>query len=356
MANNYYEILGVPKTASKDEIKKAFRKLAHKHHPDKNGGNDSKFKEINEAYSVLGDDKKRAEYDTYGRVFGGGQAPPGQGGQAAGWDFGGFSGASNFDLNDIFETFFGGGGGHQARRKRGRDISIDLEISFEEAVFGVERTVLISKISVCEKCGGKGAEPGSNLKKCSYCQGKGKINETKKSFFGSFTSLRECDKCGGTGSIPEKKCSTCRGIGIMPKREEIKIRVPSGIENGEMIKLTGMGEAIVNGIPGDLYVKIHVRPHPVFKRSGRDIIMDLDIKISDALLGSEKEIKVFNKSIKLKIPVGIDSGEVLRVRGFGMPQLNGTRGDLMVKIMVRTPKKISKKAKKLIEELRGEGL
>ncbi len=354
MASNYYEILGVPKTASKAEIKKAFRRLAHKHHPDKNGGDDSKFKEINEAYSVLSDDKKRAEYDTYGRVFGGGQASSGQGGYAAGWDFGGFGGASSFDLNDIFETFFGGAA--QGRRKRGRDISIDLEISFEEAVFGVERTVLISKISVCEKCEGGGAEPGSGLKKCFYCQGKGKINETKRSFFGSFTSLRECDKCGGTGSIPEKKCSACRGAGVMPKREEIKIRVPSGIENGEMIKLTGMGEAIANGIPGDLYVKIHVRPHPLFKRSGRDIVMDLDIKISDALLGSEKEIKVFDKSIKLKIPAGIDSGEVLRVKGFGMPQPNGTRGNLMVRIMVRTPKKISRKAKKLIEELREDGL
>jgi len=345
----------VPKGATKEEIKKAYRKLAHKHHPDKNGGTDDKFKEISEAYSVLSDEKKRAEYDTYGRVFSGGQGPSGQGGSAPGWDFGGFGGASNFDLNDIFETFFGGGAA-QGRAKRGRDISIDLEISFEEAVFGVERSVLISKIAVCDKCGGNGAEPGTDTKKCSYCQGKGKVHETRKSFFGSFTSLRECDKCGGKGNIPSKKCSACRGNGVMPKREEIKITVPSGIEDGEMIKLAGAGEAAANGIPGDLYVKIHVLPHPVFRRSGRDIVMDLDVKISDALLGAEKEIKIFDKSIKLKIPAGIDSGEVLRAKGLGMPQPSGTRGDLLIKIMVRTPKKISRKAKKLIEELKEEGL
>ena len=350
---NYYEILGVPKGASKEEIKKAYRKLAHKYHPDKSGGSDGKFKEISEAYSVLSDEKKRAEYDTYGRVFSGGQGSE----SAPGWDFGGFGGASNFDLNDIFETFFGGGGGAgYGQTKRGRDISIDLEISFEESVFGVERSVLISKIAVCEKCGGNGAEPGSDLKKCSYCQGKGKVHETRKSFFGSFTSLRECGKCGGKGSIPSKKCSACRGVGVMPKREEIKVEVPSGIEDGEMIKLAGMGEAAANGIPGDLYVKIHVLPHSVFRRSGRDLVMDLDIKVSDALLGAEKEIKVFDKSIKLKIPAGVDSGEILRAKGLGMPQPNGTRGDLLIKIMVRTPKKISRKAKKLIEELKEEGL
>jgi len=354
-SSNYYEILGVPKSATKEEIKKAYRRLAHKYHPDKSGGADDKFKEISEAYSVLSDDKKRAEYDAYGRVFSGGHGSSGQGGPPPGWDFSGFGDAADFDLGDIFETFFGGGAA-RGRPKRGRDISIDLEISFEEAVFGVERSVLISKISVCGKCGGSGGEPGTDAKKCSYCQGKGKIHETRKSFFGSFTSLRECGKCGGRGSIPSKKCSVCRGSGVMPKREEIKIAVPSGIEDGEMIKLSGAGEAAANGIPGDLYVKIHVLPHPVFRRSGRDIVMDLDVKVSDALLGAEKEIKVFDKSIKLKIPAGIDSGEVLRARGLGMPQPNGTRGDLLIKIMVRTPKKISRKAKRLIEELKEEGL
>jgi len=358
--NNYYEILGVTKSASKDEIKKAFRKLAHKHHPDKNGGVDSKFKEINEAYSVLSDDKKRAEYDAYGRVFGGGQgagAGAGQGQGFGGFDFSGFAGQGagvDFDLGDIFEGVFGGRQG--SKTKRGRDISIDLEISFEESVFGVERRVLLSKISVCDKCSGSGAEVGSEMKKCSYCQGGGKIRETRKSFLGSFTSLRECDKCSGKGNIPSKKCSTCSGVGVLPKREEITINIPSGIENGEMIKLAGMGEAVSGGISGDLYAKIHVLGHPVFRKEGNIIFMDLDIKISDALLGVEKEIKTLDGEIKLKIPAGIDSGEILRIKGKGMPVGQGRRGDLMIRILVRLPKKISRSAKKLIEELKKQGL
>lgn len=363
MANNYYEILGVNKSASKEEIKKAFRKLAHKYHPDKNRGNDGEFKEINEAYSVLSDDKKRAEYDAYGRVFGdAGAAGQGfggfsaEGGSASGWGFGaGSDDGVEFDLGDIFEGFFGGGPGKRQIR-RGRDISIDLEISFEESVFGTERKVLLSKISICEKCGGNGAQPGSEIKKCSFCQGSGKIRETKKSFFGSFTSLRECEKCSGKGSTPSKKCSACFGSGIVPKKEEITVSIPSGIENGEMIKLAGMGEAVANGVSGDLYAKIHVLPHPVFKKKGKDIFMDLDIKISDSLLGAEKEIKTIDGIIKLKIPAGIDSGEILRVGGKGMPQGREKRGDLMIRVVVRTPKKISRSAKKLVEELKKQGL
>ncbi len=374
MSKNYYEILGVARNASKEEIKKAYRKLAHKHHPDKNDGADAEFKEINEAYSALSDDKKRAEYDAYGRVFGGGQGFSAEGGPSSGWDFSGFGGsgfegfsaeggqgpASGWDLGDIFEGVFGGNYGTR-RVKRGRDISIDLEISFEESVFGVERKVLLSKISVCEKCSGGGAEPASDSKKCSYCQGSGRVHETKKSFFGSFTSLRECDRCLGKGSIPSKKCSDCSGSGIMPKKEEITIVIPSGIEDGEMIKLAGMGEAIVNGVSGDLYAKIHVLPHPIFRKEGSSIFMDLDIKISDALLGVEKEIKTLDGAIKLKIPPGIDSGEILRVRGRGMPQGQGMsgqgrRGDLMIRVLVRIPKKVSRSAKKLIEELKKEGI
>ncbi|HDH04035.1 MAG TPA: molecular chaperone DnaJ [Candidatus Campbellbacteria bacterium] len=363
----YYEILGVNKSASKEEIKKAFRKLAHKYHPDKNKGDDSKFKEINEAYSVLGDDKKRAEYDAYGRVFGdSGGAGQGFGGfdfsgfsagkQSSGWGFDASSAEVEFDLGDIFEGFFGGNSGSR-RTKRGRDISIDLEISFEESVFGTERKVLISKIAVCGKCEGNGAEPGADSKKCSFCQGSGRIRETKKSFFGSFASMRECDKCLGKGAIPSKKCSVCGGSGVVPKKEEIGIVIPSGIEDGEMIKLSGMGEAVAGGISGDLYVKIHVLPNSVFRKQGNDIFMDLDIKISDSLLGCEKEIKTIDGVIKLKIPAGIDSGEVLRVRGKGIPrQGQGKRGDLMIKIVVRTPKKISRSAKNLIEELKKQGL
>ena len=287
---DYYEILGVSRRASKDEIKKAYRRLAQKYHPDKNKGDDSKFKEINEAYSVLSDDKKRAEYDAYGRVFEGAEGGGFGGFDFSGFDFGKGAAGIEFDLGEIFSDIFGGGA-FSRRKKRGRDISIDLEIPFEESVFGTERKVILSKVSMCEKCGGEGAEPGSELKKCPYCGGTGKIHDTKRSVFGVFTSIKECSNCGGRGSVPVKKCSRCSGSGVVPKKEEIAIVIPPGINDGEMIRLAGMGEAVQGGSPGDLYVKIHVKPHPVFRKKGNDLYMDLNIKISDALLGAEKEIR-----------------------------------------------------------------
>lgn len=357
--NDYYEILGVARNATKEDIKKAFRKLAHKYHPDKSKGDDKKFKEISEAYQVLSDEKRRAEYDAYGRVFGGG----GGGGPTPSWDFGnsGFSasgwGNADFDINDIFENFFSGQSQRGARTKRGRDISIDIELSFEEAIFGAERRVLLTKSSLCEKCKGFGAEPGSTTQKCSACQGAGKIHETRKSFFGVFTTYKECGKCSGKGSIPEKKCSSCKGDGVLMKNEEVIVKIPSGIQNGEMIKIIGMGEALASGIAGDLYVKIHVAKHSVFRREGENLIMDLDIKMSEAALGCEREIKTLDGVIKIKIPAGVDPGEILRIRGKGVPfYQKSTRGDLIIKLFVRTPKKISKKAKELIEQLKNEGL
>lgn len=363
--SDHYQTLGVSKNASKDEIKKAFYKLAQQHHPDKSGGNEKKFKEINEAYQVLSDDKKRQQYDAYGSTFDDSGAGGGYGGQGfGGFDFSGFqqgggfgNGGVEFDLNDIFENFFsgGGGGGRGATRtKRGRDISVDLEISFEESVFGVERRVLLNKQSFCSECGGSGAEKGSTMETCKYCQGAGKINETKRSIFGSFTSLKECDKCNGAGKISAKKCPVCRGRGVATKSEEIQVRVPSGIQDGEMIKLSGMGEAVAGGIAGDLYAKIHVRQHQIFRREGNNLVMTLDIKITEAVLGTEKEIKTLDGNIVLKISAGIDSGEILRVRGKGVPYGRGNRGDIMIKIIIRTPKKFSKQAKKLFEELKNE--
>jgi len=352
---DYYETLGVHKNASKEEIKKAYHNLAHKYHPDKTKGDDKKFKEINEAYQVLSDDKKRAEYDAYGKVFGG----ESQGFNGWDFDFGGFSAqggpAWGWDINDIFENFFGG----QTKRtqtRKGRDISVDLELSFEEAVFGGEKRVLISKTSLCEKCRGSGAESPKDLQQCPVCHGSGRIHETRRSFFGSFTNLRECNKCFGRGSVPSKKCPNCRGQGVMMKTEEIIVRIPAGIQNNEMIKLTGLGEAVANGAPGDLYVKVYVAKHPLFRREGDNLTMDLDIKVSEALLASEREIRTLDGIIKLKIPAGIDSGEILRVKGKGVARRNGGRGDLMIKIFVRTPRKISSTAKKLIEELKKEGL
>lgn len=352
---NYYEILGVSKNAQKEEIKKAYRKLAHKYHPDKSTGDEQKFKEISEAYHVLSNDKKRAEYDTYGRVFSDGANNGAQNGFSGfnGFDFGGFT-----DINDIFESFFSEGMSRGTRMKRGRDISIDLEISFEESIFGTERKVLLKKTSTCERCKGNRVEPGAELEKCSICQGTGKIQETRRSFFGSFTSYTECGNCFGKGTVPKQKCNQCKGKGILAKNEEIQIKVPAGIRDGEMIKIPQMGEAISGGITGDLYIKIHVCKHPIFRREGFDLVMELDIKISEALLGSEREINTLDGIINLKIPAGIDSGEILRIRGKGSPKGTSSsgRGDLLVKITVRTPKKLSKNAKEAIHRLKEEGL
>ncbi|MCR4283927.1 MAG: molecular chaperone DnaJ [Parcubacteria group bacterium] len=357
---NYYDALGVPKNASKEEIKKAFRKLAHKHHPDKKGGDEAAFKEINEAYHVLTDDKKRSEYDRYGRVFDGASGAGGANGGFEGFDFGGFSadgGAAGFDFGDIFEDIFGGfNAGYGRGARRGRDISIDLELSFEESIFGAERKVLLNKLATCDKCSGSGGEPGSGMKECPICRGQGRVRETKKSIFGTFASVRECEECNGKGKIPDKKCSTCHGAGVLKKSGEITITIPKGIQNGEMIKLPGAGEAVSHGASGDLYVKIHILSHKIFKREGNNLLMNLDIKFSEAIIGVKRDINTLDGLIKVNIPKGIDSGEVLRARGYGAFYDNKKRGDLLIKVIVKTPKNLSKKAKSLIEDLQKEGI
>lgn len=361
MARDFYEVLGVQKNASKDDINKAFRKLAHKYHPDK-GGDAQKFKEINEAYQTLSDEKKRKEYDTYGRVFGAGGGPQGGGGfSQAGWDFGDiFSGAQwggggeAPDFGEIFEDLFGGMRGPRVRR--GRDISIDLEVPFKESIFGTERTVLITKVGACTTCSGNGAKPGTTLSKCSTCSGKGRVQETRRSFLGSFTSERECQTCAGRGEVPAQKCATCSGQGVLRKSEEVTIRIPGGIENGEMIKLVGQGEAISSGTPGDLYVKIHVERDPEWRREGSNLVTDLSIKLTDALLGGEYKIQALDGEIPLPIPEGVSFGETLRVRGRGVPMEKGKRGDLLVRISIKTPNKISKTARTILEKLREEGI
>jgi molecular chaperone DnaJ len=348
VSKDYYQILGVDKSAQKDEIKKAYRKLAHKHHPDKTGGNEDKFKEINEAYYVLGDEKRRAEYDRYGRVFSGASGD-------AGFDFSNF--ASDFpDLSEVFGDFFGFTGNMRGYKRRGRDISIDVEIDFKDSITGTTRKILVTKPTFCEKCSGKGAEPGSAFKTCSKCQGAGKINETKKSFLGSFTTLRLCDHCKGAGKIPVQKCKGCKGRGIVKKAEEISIEIPAGIYEGEMIKLMEKGEAIQNGVPGDLYIKVHVKPHPYFKREGNNLIMELSIPLSEALLGGERKIKTLDGELKIKIPAGINYGEILRIRGKGVQNKDLGNGDILIKILVKIPKNLSRKSKKLIEELKKDGV
>ncbi len=363
MGNNYYEILGVSKESTKDDIKKAFRKLAHKYHPDKKDGDEKKFKEVNEAYGVLSDDKKRAEYDAYGRVFSGNGA---QGGAQGfdGFDFSQFTqGAQgfDFDLGDIFGNIFGGNGGFGGARekvRRGRDISMDIELSFEEAVFGAERKVLLNKTSTCEVCQGGGAKPGSEMITCTICNGKGSVREARRSLIGTFTTTRTCENCHGAGKIPKDPCTECRGAGVLKKEKEITISIPSGIEDGEMVRIPKSGEAIPHGTSGDLYVKLHVKPHAIWRKEGSNLVTDLSIPLSDALLGTERILKTLDGDITLKVPECVSWGEILRIKSKGVPQGKDgrNRGDLLVKIKIELPHKLSKTAKKIVEELKKEGV
>ncbi len=359
MAKDYYKILGVDKQAPKEEIKKAFRNLAHKYHPDKKTGDAERFKEINEAYSILSDDKKRAEYDTYGQTFNGASGFGGANG-FGGFDFSQFTQGANgnsfeFDFGDIFSDVFGGGS-RKREAKRGRDISIDVELSFEESIFGTERSVLLNKVTKCETCAGSGAEPGTETVTCTTCNGKGTLREVKKTFFGQFETTATCSTCAGSGKIPKVKCHTCSGKGVLKKETEIKIKIPPGIENGEMMRLSGAGEAISGGQPGDLYVRVYVKKHPVFRKEGNNLVMDLGVKLTDALLGKDVTISTLDGTINVKIPEGVSIGEILRVKGRGVPVEKGHRGDLLIKLNIQIPKKVSKEAKKIIESLKDEGI
>lgn len=356
---DYYNILGVDKKASKEEIKKAFRALAHKYHPDKKGGSAEKFKEASEAYSVLSDDQKRAQYDMYGQNFAGSNAGGGGGGFQGNWqDFAGQTGfdfgAEGFDLGDIFGEFFGGG--RRSQTKRGRDISIDIELAFEEAVFGVERNILLNKVSVCGVCNGTGGKKGTENINCQTCNGKGKIREMKRSIFGSIEMTKVCETCGGSGKVPKEKCSFCDGLGILKKEEEIKIKIPAGIDNGEMIRLSGGGEAVKGGASGDLYIKTHVKKHKTFYKEGNDLLMNLDVKLSDALLGAKIDIQTLDGLSTLSIPEGINTGDILQIKGKGVPDQNKNRGDILVHIKVALPKKLSKSTKEIIQKLKEEGI
>ncbi|MDP3646063.1 MAG: molecular chaperone DnaJ [bacterium] len=359
---DYYEILGLQKTASEEEIKSAFRKLAHKHHPDKKGGDEKKFKEASEAYAVLSDKKKRAEYDTYGKTFAGGGGP----GQGFGdFDFSNFSAGGGpsfggqrfdgieFDLGDIFGEFFGGQG--RGRQKRGRDVSIDIELSFKESIFGAERRVLLTKTGTCTACDGSGAKRGTKMATCTSCNGKGEIQETRSTFFGTFASARVCPKCHGRGQVPETPCEICRGAGVAKREEEIKIMVPAGVSDGEMIRMPARGEGVPGGGAGDLYVKLHVTADKTFTREGNHLITALPIKLTDALLGGHYRINTLDGEQTIDVPAGVIHGEVVRISGKGVPH-GRSRGDLLVRIDIEFPKKLSKSARELIEKLRSEGL
>lgn len=349
---DYYQILGLNRNASAEEIKRAFHKLAHKYHPDKKGGDEAKFKEVNEAYQILIDEKKRQQYDHIGGDF------------AGNWDFGNFtqsdSGGFQFDLGDLFGDLFGtrggAGSGHGTRKRRGRDISVDIQISFAESVFGTERQVLINKISACQLCGGDGAKPGTKTKTCSACNGKGRLHDTRRSFLGVFTVARECSACGGDGQVPETACAACGGAGVVSRAEEIKIAVPPGVDNGEMIRLAGQGEAVSRGVPGDLYVRLRVEKHRTIKRDGSDLRQDLEVKLTDALLGAEYQVETLDGPLLVKIPAGVTAGEILRLRERGVPYRTGKRGDFLLTIKIKMPGRLSRRAKELIEELKKDGI
>lgn len=361
MSKDYYKILGVEKGASKEEIKKAFRKMAHQYHPDKTKGDDSKFKEANEAYQILSDDNKRAQYDQFGSTgpqgFGGGGHSHGQG--FGGFDFSGFQGQQGFDmgdLGDIFGDFFNGGGRRGSQARRGRDISTEIDITFEESIFGVARKILITKQSHCDTCDSTGAKKGTKMDTCKSCNGQGQVREMKRSILGTFQTVKECTICNGSGKIPNEKCSDCRGEGVLRRQQEIEIKIPAGINDGEMVRMTSMGEAVRGGQSGDLYIKINVKSHNIFKREGINLILDVEIKLTDALLGVKYILKTLDGEMEIKIPEGTKHKDLLRIKGKGVPVGGSRRGDIIMRVMIKTPTKLNKKSRELIEKLKEEGI
>jgi len=374
---DYYQILGISREASPDEIKKAYYKLAHKYHPDKDGGDEKKMKEINEAYQVLSDKEKKDQYDRFGRTFEG--MPGGEPGFDFRWAWGrpdidfGDLGAFDFgDLGEMVEEMFGFGTPRKRKDlKKGRDIEVNLEISLEETLKGQEKEISLYKMILCSRCQGKGAEPSSKTKECFSCRGTGEVQQIKKTFFGSFTRYIICPECGGEGYQPEKLCNVCQGEGRIKSEANIKIFIPAGVDTNQIIKVEGKGEAgRKRGKPGNLYIRIFVKTHPTFKRKGDDLYVSLPISFSQAVLGDEIEVPTLEKKmILLKVPSGTESGKILRISGKGIPHFSPSekqrsgysfsgygRGDLYVELLVKTPKKLTKKQKELLEKLKEEGI
>jgi len=362
---DYYQILGVSRGASPEEIKKAYYKLAHKHHPDKVSGDERKFKEINEAYQVLSDKEKKAQYDRFGRVFEG--VPGGEKGFDFQWAWGRpdvefeFGDLGDFgDLGEMMEEMFGFGTTRRKKDlKRGKDIEIALEISLEEILKGKEKEISLYKYIICSRCGGTGAEPGTKIAECFSCRGTGQVQQIKKTFFGSFTRWTICPECKGEGYRPEKLCNVCQGEGRIKGEERIKFWIPAGVDSNQVIKVEEKGDAgRKKGKAGDLYIKIFVKRHPVFQRKGDDLYVSVPISFSQAVLGDEIEVAGLDrKKILLKVPAGIESGKILRISGRGIPHFLGYgRGNLYVELNIKTPKKITKKQKELLEKLKEEGI
>ena len=359
---DYYKILGVEKNASDDEIKKAYRKLAHKYHPDKKNGDEGKFKEINGAYQVLSDDKKRSQYDQFGQTFDGQGGGPGAGqggfsgfsGSNGGqWDFSDFtSQGETGGWEDVFSDIFGGRGGFQ--NVKGSDIQVDIEISFEEMIKGAKKEIKLFKDSKCSVCNGLGGAPGSKEEICKTCNGSGRIKKTVRSILGTIAQETVCDDCHGKGKIFSEKCKKCSGVGIIKEEKNIPIHVPAGIQDGQTISIQGEGAAGKEGAPsGDLYVNVHVQSHDKFIRKGDDIFSEERISFPQATLGDKIEVDTIEGKVSMKIPQGTQSGELFRIRSKGVPYLRGGgRGHHMVKIIVNVPSKLNRKEKNLIKELK----
>jgi len=350
---DYYEVLGVAKTASEDEIKSAYRKLAKKYHPDLNPGNaeaEAKFKEVNEAYGVLSDADKRAKYDQYGTAdpqagFGGG----GFSGGFGGFGSGGFSGG----FEDIFENIFGGFTGSRRSNnapEQGRDLRVDMELTFEEAAFGAKKEINLTREESCDECGGSGAAKGTTAEVCQACHGSGQVRTTQNTVFGSFSSTQQCTACHGTGRIIRTPCKKCGGKGRIRRARRISINVPAGIDNGQAITLRGEGEqGKRGGAAGDLYVYFSVKPHKLFKRRGNDIYLEVAVSFANAALGAEITVPTLEDSIKYKIPEGTQPGTVFRIRGKGIKRLGGNdRGDMYITVGVEIPRRLSSKQKELL--------
>ncbi len=359
---DYYEVLGVSKSASADEIKRAYRKLAMEHHPDKHGGDDAKFKELGEAYETLKDDQKRAGYDQFGHAgaqgnpFGGGGAGGGAGGAQGfgGFDFGGGAG---FDFSDILNQFMGGAGGGGSRGPaRGRDLEVSVTIEFAEAVFGTGKKISVTLDDACEHCHGNGAEPGTKLKTCPTCNGRGQVTRVQQTILGAMQQTSVCSNCSGRGQIPEQPCTVCRGAGVLRRAKSLDIKIPAGVDDGATMRLSGQGAAPKGGGPkGDLYVQIRVRADRRFERDGRDILSEATIPMVDAALGTEVKIETVDGPVTLKIPAGTQSGKVFKLSGRGVPGLGGrSRGDHLVTVEVDIPTKLSAKQRELLEQFASE--
>lgn len=345
---DYYEILGVSKTASADEIKSAFRKLAKQYHPDVNKAPDAadKFKEAQEAYAVLSDEQKRKQYDQFGHA-----AFSNNAGGGAGYDF------SGFDFSDIFDGIFGEsgfgfnfGGRSRTRASKGRDKLISITLTFEEAVFGCKKTIAVDTTEKCDSCNGKG---GHGEKTCSTCHGSGTVTAEQRTLFGSFMTKTTCPNCNGKGSTYDTTCSSCHGIGTNKVRKELEVKIPAGVDTGHQLRLSGKGEAGLNGGPnGDLYLEFNVKEHKLFKREDNDIVIELPITITDAIFGCKKELPTLDGTVKLTIDAGTQSGDKHRLRGKGIADVNsGRKGDMYVIIKVIVPTKLDRDQKKLLQEL-----